>query len=147
MWSFGLYPDRLPLSMGFSRQEYWSGLPFPSPGDLPNPGTECMSPVFPALQADSLPTERVGKTQWLFWVHQNGPAVLVLEDLLGFNAPWVWNTDGLLLSWYSRDKDHLFYHENSASLHTSIRKLIILYCNSFKLRKNLEYTESYSELT
>ena len=43
-----------PLSMGFSRQEYWSGLPFPSPGDLPNPGIE---PKSPALQADSLPTE------------------------------------------------------------------------------------------
>ena len=39
-----------PLSMGFSRQEYWSGLPFPSPGDLPGPGTELQSP---ALQADS----------------------------------------------------------------------------------------------
>ena len=43
-----------PLSMGFSRQENWSGLPFPSPGDLPNPGIE---PGAPALQADSLPTE------------------------------------------------------------------------------------------
>ena len=43
-----------PLSMGLSRQEYWSGLPFPSPGDLPNPGTE---PRFPALQVDALPTE------------------------------------------------------------------------------------------
>ena len=43
-----------PLSMGFSRQEYWSGLPFPSPGDLPNLRTKCGSP---ALQADSLPTE------------------------------------------------------------------------------------------
>ena len=40
-----------PLSMGFSRQEYWSGLPFPSPEDLPNPG---MEPWSPALQADSL---------------------------------------------------------------------------------------------
>ena len=39
-----------PLSMGFSRQEYWSGLPFPSPGDLPDPGIE---PASPALQADS----------------------------------------------------------------------------------------------
>ena len=43
-----------PQSMGFSRQEYWSGLPFPSPGDLPNPGIE---PRFPTLQADSLPSE------------------------------------------------------------------------------------------
>ena len=41
-----------PLSMGFSRQEYWSGLPFPSPGDLPNSGID---PVSPALKADSLP--------------------------------------------------------------------------------------------
>ena len=41
-----------PLSMEFSRQEYWSALPFPSPGDLPNPGIEPRSPV---LQADSLP--------------------------------------------------------------------------------------------
>ena len=44
--------------MGFSRQEYWSGLPFPSPGDLPNPG---IKPGSPALQADSLPTEPWGK--------------------------------------------------------------------------------------
>ena len=43
-----------PLSMGFSRQEYWRGLPFPSPGTLPYPGVESGSP---ALQADSLPTE------------------------------------------------------------------------------------------
>ena len=40
-----------PPSMGFSRQEYWSGLPFPSPGDLPNPGIE---PQSPTLQADAL---------------------------------------------------------------------------------------------
>ena len=39
-----------PLSVGFSRQEYWSGLPFPSPGDLPDPGIE---PRSPALQTDS----------------------------------------------------------------------------------------------
>ena len=46
-----------PLSMGFSRQEYWSGLPFPSPGDLPDPG---IKPEFPALQADSLPLVKNG---------------------------------------------------------------------------------------
>ena len=43
-----------PLSMGFPRQEYWSGFPFPSPGDLPDPGIETGSPAF---QADSLLTE------------------------------------------------------------------------------------------
>ena len=50
---------RAPLSMGFSRQEYWSRLPFPSPGDLPNPGTE---PRSPTLQADALPSEPRGKS-------------------------------------------------------------------------------------
>ena len=47
-----------PPSMEFSRQEYWSGLPFPAPGDLPNPGIE---PGSPALQADSLLSEPPGK--------------------------------------------------------------------------------------
>ena len=46
--------------MEFSRPEYWSGWPIPSPGDLPNPGIELGSP---ALQADSLPTEPQGKPQ------------------------------------------------------------------------------------
>ena len=46
-----------PLSMGFSRQEYWSGVPFPSPGGLPDPG---MEPGSPALQADALPSEPPG---------------------------------------------------------------------------------------
>ena len=45
---------RASLSMGFSRQEYWSGLPFPSPGDLPNPGIE---PRSPTLEADALTSE------------------------------------------------------------------------------------------
>ena len=49
------------LSMGFSRQEYWSGLPFPPPGDLPNPGIKPMSPVSPELLADFLPAEPSGK--------------------------------------------------------------------------------------
>ena len=47
-----------PPPMGFSRQEYWSGLPFPSPGDLPNPG---IKPGSPALQTDALPSEPPGK--------------------------------------------------------------------------------------
>ena len=45
------------LSMGFHRQEYWSGLPFPSPGDLPDPGTESLSPV---LQVNYLPLSHLG---------------------------------------------------------------------------------------
>ena len=50
--------DQAAPSMEFSRQEYWSGLPFPFPGDLPDSGTE---PVSPALQTDALPSEPLGK--------------------------------------------------------------------------------------
>ena len=49
-----------PLSMGFFRQEYWNGLPFPSLEDLPDPGIE---PGPPGLSADALPSEPPGKTQ------------------------------------------------------------------------------------
>ena len=55
---------QVPLSMGFSRQEYWSGLPFPSPGDLPDLGIE---PGSPAFHASSLLTELQGKSKG-WWV-------------------------------------------------------------------------------
>ena len=64
-WTVAL---QAPLSMGFFRQEYWSGLPCPSPGDLSNPGIELW---FPALQADSLPTELQGKPVVLIRLCQN----------------------------------------------------------------------------
>ena len=56
-WTVG---HQAPPSMGFPGQEYWSGLPFPSPGDLPDPGIE---PGSPALLADSLTSEPPGKPQ------------------------------------------------------------------------------------
>ena len=52
-----------PPSVGFSRQEYWSGLPFPSPGDPPDPGIE---PRSPTLQADALPSEPPEKPSYLY---------------------------------------------------------------------------------
>ena len=52
-----------PLSMGFSRQEHWSGLPFPSPGDLPDPEIEPASPVPPALAGRLFTSEPPGKLQ------------------------------------------------------------------------------------
>ena len=55
--------NQAPLSSGFFRQEYWSGLPCSSPGDLPDPGIEPACPVSPALQADSLSAEPSGKAQ------------------------------------------------------------------------------------
>ena len=53
----GTVAYQAPLSMGFSRQEYWSGLPFPSPGELPDPG---IKPRSPALQEDALSSEPQG---------------------------------------------------------------------------------------
>ena len=61
VWLFvtpGAVAYQAPPSMAFSRQEYWSGLPFPSPGDLPNPGIEPRSPAF---HADALTSEPPGK--------------------------------------------------------------------------------------
>ena len=52
-----------PLSMEFSRQEYWSRLPFPSSGDLPNPG---IKPRSPALQAHALPSESLGNFGYMY---------------------------------------------------------------------------------
>ena len=67
-WTVG---QQAPLSMGFSRQEYWSVLPCPPPGHLPHSGIEPMSPVSPALQMDSLPlSTTIYRTD-----NQPGPAV------------------------------------------------------------------------
>ena len=52
-----------PLSMEFSRQEHWSGLPFPSPGDIPNPGIKTLSP---ALQVGSLPLSHLGNRDIMY---------------------------------------------------------------------------------
>ena len=53
-----------PLSMGFFQREYWSGLPFPSPGDLPDPGIKLTSSASPALAGRFFATEPEGKSQW-----------------------------------------------------------------------------------
>ena len=58
---YSLSRVQAPLSKEFPRQEYWSGLPFPPPGDLPNPGIKPESPVSLALQVDSFPLEPLGK--------------------------------------------------------------------------------------
>ena len=77
-------------SMEFSRPEYWSGQPFPSPGDLPNPGIE---PRSPALQVDSLPAEPQGKPkntgvgslsllQWIFLTQESNWGLLYCRQIL-----------------------------------------------------------------
>ena len=84
------------LTMDFSRQEYWSGLPFPSPGDLPNLE---MEPESPALQSYSLPSEPPGKLRWSPAVRETWVQSLGWEDpleegmathssILGWRRPW-----------------------------------------------------------
>ena len=62
LWPHGLVALQAPLSMEFSRQEYWSGLPFPTPGDIPDPGIKLMSPVSPAVTGRFFTTEPPGLT-------------------------------------------------------------------------------------
>ena len=69
-----------PLSMVFSRQEYWSGLPFPSPRDLPNPGIE---PWSPALWADALPSEPPGNSSSKSAINSEQYKSAVITQFLG----------------------------------------------------------------
>ena len=97
------------LSMGFPRQRYWSGLPFPSPGDLPDPG---IKPRSLALQSDALPSEWLGKPwslpnchqpeSWLLTHHLRCHLLLLLEPqlhspLTPFRSAW-YPTDSLIIA-------------------------------------------------
>ena len=90
-----------PLSLGFSRQEYWSGLPFPSPGDLPQPGIE---PGTPALWAISLQSEAPGKCPGVVRVIKNLPLgeedpleeeMTTHSSILAWEIPWTEEPGGL----------------------------------------------------
>ena len=90
-----------PLSMGFSRQEYWSGLPCPSPGDLPDPRIESASLMSP-VSADrfSLPLVQPRKLQsgksnmhnmrwgWVWWKHDQAVRAWQSSLFLGWSSPW-----------------------------------------------------------
>ena len=93
---YGIDPLLAPLSMGFSRQKYWSGLPFPSPGDLPNPGIE---PGSPALQADALSSEPPGKQEtWVQSLDREDPlekGMATQSSILAWRIPWTKEPDGL----------------------------------------------------
>ena len=88
--------------MGFSRQEYWNGLPFPSPGDLPNPGIE---PRSPALRADALPSEPPGKLKvkkpcasdftFTFHFHASGKEMATHSSVLAWRIPGTGEPGGL----------------------------------------------------
>ena len=98
----GLHPTRLLCPWGFSRQEYWSGLPCPPPGDLPNPGID---PRSPALQVASLPSEPPGKPkntgvgslsllQGIFPTQELNRHLLNCKQIL-YQLSYQWNNPGL----------------------------------------------------
>ena len=88
LWPHGLQPTRLLYSWGSSRQEYWSGLPCPPPGDLPNAGIE---PRSPSLHVYSLPTEPQGKPLKNSSWHVESESCSVMSDSFqphGLHSPW-----------------------------------------------------------
>ena len=94
------------LSMGFSRQEYWSGLPFPSPGDLSDPRFEPTSPPSPALQVDSLPTEHQPTEQEKLFancISDKGPVSQIYKEILQFKIKKINNS---IRQWASNMNRH-----------------------------------------
>ena len=101
-----------PLSMGFPRQEYWSGLPFPPPGDLPNPGTELASPK---LQADSLPLRNnlncLSADEWIKMWCINTMAyssAIKKDEIMPFAATWM-DLEIIILSEVRQRKTYHLY--------------------------------------
>ena len=115
LWLNGLQSARLLCSCGFSRQEYWSGLPCPPPGDLPNPGIE---PWSPSMQVDSLPSEPPGKPK--------STGVGSLSLLQG-----IFPTQGL--NWNLPHCRQIFYQ---LSYQESPKKQISVFKYSYQLRQN-----------
>ena len=100
-----------PPSMGFSRQEYKNGLPFPSPGDLPDPGIKLRSP---ALQADSLPSKTPGKPRQKQARNETATEKRLKDiDIWGFKEiEWL-----LYNHWYTRNSK-MFPRIPSSGVHT-----------------------------
>ena len=107
-----------PPSTGFCRQEYWSGLPFPSPGDLPNPGIE---PRSPPLQADALTSEPPGK-----------PNAYIMNT--GTNSSKEWKEEEmpphLPVFICNAQPESLPFHEKSEELYLQTQLLSASLCDS-----------------
>ena len=90
-WTVAYQP---PLSMELSRQGYWSGLPFPSPGDLPHPGIE---PRSPTLQADALPSEPRGKPKLpsILWGLREVRKLQMKSLKLAETGSWSWSKEAV----------------------------------------------------
>ena len=111
----GLSPARLLCPWGFSRQEYWSGLQYSPPEDLPNPGTE---PGSPALQVNSLPSEPPGKRyQLIFLKLKNSPTTSIVQ---GF-----WNWEEISNLFLPSRYRWLQQPSHSGFIHSSIFPLVL----------------------
>ena len=95
-WHHDCIAKQAPLSMEFSRQEYWSGLPFSFPGDLPDPGVELKPPTF---QADSLPSEPPGKPILISFAWWDSLHVVMLQGHATDNFFLIWMR---ILSWIKK---------------------------------------------
>ena len=91
-----------PLSMEFSRQEYWSGLPYPSPGDLLDSGIE---PGSPALQVDSLPSEPPGKPNMEYY-----SAIKKKNEIMLFTATWM-DLETIILNKVKSDRERQIIYD------------------------------------
>ena len=111
----GCVAHQAPLSMRFPRQEYWSGLPFPSPGNLPDPGLEHIHPLSPEFQADSLS---------LLWRRKWPPAQYsCLENPMDRGA-WRATVHGVAKGW-TRLKDQRTHQSLSLSHLGSVSMYIL----------------------
>ena len=123
-----------PLSMEFSRQGYWSGLPFPPPGDLPDPGIKPESLAFPALAGGFFTTEQPGK----LWYYIIQPFLFCVFCLLWAGKLWMW---------YSFPRAAVMnYHKPGGLKTTEIYCLTILEVRSPKSRCQQDHTPSGSSV-
>ena len=102
-------PHQTPLYMGFSRQEYWSGLPFP-PGNLPNPGIKPMSPASPVLAGGFFTSEPPGKPIYTY-IHTHTMmeyCSIIKNENSPFATTWV-DLEGIMLSVRSQRKTNTLY--------------------------------------
>ena len=109
---------KAPLSTEFSRQEYWSGLPFPSPGDLPDPGIE---PRSPSLQADTLLSEPPGKPlgylKLILYLSFLGSNIFLFTS--GIPSLWDLMPDDLRWSWCNKNRNKVHITCNALQSHHS----------------------------